>query len=366
MIIGSGITIGNGIRLTSENNSLYTFTTFTFTTANTYGRFGPNVSTSTSWYQANYSGNTWVTNTSYYNQLTQGYQRWTVPATGNYSIQVAGSRAGRDTLGQTYISGNGAIVSGTVSLTQGQILEIICGQYLDTSVSSYASYAGFGGGGGSFVNNYSTSTLLFAAGGGGGAGTYSGASPPPTGYVGQNGVTATWAGNGAVSGSNVGGNNGFGGNVYTTYSIGYRGGAGGGWLTNGQNGDGTTTPTGGANYGWGGNCYTNGFTGGNYGITWGNPSSYAATYGGFGGGGGSNGIINGGGGGGYSGGGISGNVNIYEAQAGGGGSFVITSATNISTSDGNYNGIATFNGNPITNLSSYNIGSGTVVITKLF
>ena len=373
MIFGSGITIGSNITVGDlptapyiSSPSLYTFTTMLFTTAGNVGRYGPNLANCvTSYSGAGYTGNTWVTNTSYLNMTTQGYQQWTVPATGTYSITTAGSRAGRAT-GQTYTSGNGAIVSGTVSLVQGQILEIICGQYLDATngLAQVASYAGLGGGGGTFVNNYTTSTLLMAAGGGSGASTYSGTTP--TGYAGANGQTTTWGGNGTVTGSNVGGLNGNGGTVYTTVASSYRGGAGAGWLSNGKNGDNTTMHpyTGASTSGEGGLCYASGFIGGSYGTSWSNPSSYASTYGGFGGAGGGNGIITGGAGGGYSGGGQSG-TNTYTGQPGGGGSYIISSATNISTSDGNYNLVSTFNGGSITNLNSFNQGSGYVIITRI-
>jgi hypothetical protein len=373
MIIGNGITIGSNITIGdlpvvvyTPSSALYTFTTMTFTTAGNVGRYGPNLANCVTTYSgSSYTGNTWVTNTSYFNMTTQGYQLWTVPATGTYSITAAGSRAGRAT-GQNYTSGNGAIVSGTVALTQGQVLEIICGQCLDASSgnASVTSYAGLGGGGGTFVNNFTASTLLFAAGGGSGASIYS--STTPTGYNGANGQTTTWGGNGTVTGSNVGGLNGNGGKVYTTVASSYRGGAGAGWLSNGQNGDATTPPTypSAVTYGNGGLSYANGFIGGSYGTSWGNPSTYASTYGGFGGAGGGNGIITGGAGGGYSGGGQSG-TNTYNGQPGGGGSYITASATGVATSDGNYNLISTFNGGAITNLSAFNQGLGYVIITRV-
>ena len=370
MQIGSGITIGSNITIgdlpvTPYSSALYTFTTMVFTTAGNVGRFGPNLANCVTYYSgSSYTGNTWVTNTSYFNMTTQGYQRWTVPATGTYSITAAGSRAGRAT-GQNYTSGNGAIVSGTVALTQGQVLEIICGQCLDSSANAQVtSYAGLGGGGGTFVNNYTASTLLFAAGGGSGASIYSGFTP--TGYNGANGQTTTWGGNGTVATSNVGGQNGNGGTVYTAVASNYRGGAGAGWLTNGTNGDNTTSHpyTGAATAGEGGLSYASGFIGGSYGTSWGNPSTYASTYGGFGGAGGGNGIITGGAGGGYSGGGQS-TSGTYDGQAGGGGSYITSSATNIATSDGNFNLVSTFNGNAITNLNMFNQGLGYVIITRV-
>ena len=337
---------------------LYSFSTFTFTAGNTTGRTGPNLAT----LQSAYSAQTWASNTSYFNMTTQGYQRWTVPITGTYTIRAAGSRAGKHA-SQIYASGDGAIIEGQVSLTQGDILEIICGQYLDTTNGSVATYAGLGGGGGSFVNNATASTLLFAAGGGGGACTYG--STTPTGYAGENGRTSTSGGPGNVPNSGVGGTGGSGGGIYTTIACNYRGGSGGGWTGNGKNGDNTAaTVSPGGTYGGGGFGYPSGFIGGTYGTQWSNPSTWASTYGGFGGGGGGNGIISGGAGGGYSGGGVS-SANTYIMAAGGGGSFIHSSATNISTSDGNYDGVATFNGAAISNLASFNSGAGYVTITKV-
>lgn len=355
MII-QGATITGGF--ITDVPQLYEFSTYTFTTAGITGRTGPTLVNC----QTAYAGQPWLTD--YFSMTTQGYQRWTVPATGSYQVTVAGSRGGRVT-GQTYTSGLGAIVKGTVQLTAGDVLEIICGQFLDTTnTGAISNYYGLGGGGGSFLNNTTTSSLLFAAGGGGGASFYQPSNPQ--GYNGGNGQTTTAGGTGGVAGSNVGGTAGSGGLIYTQTNQ-YKGGAGGGWLGNGKNGDNTSLPTGpGATYGGGGAGYSGGFIGGTYGNSWSNPSTYASTYGGFGGGGGGNGIICGGAGGGYSGGGISGaGTTIYLAGAGGGGSYIISSASGISTSDGNYESSSTFNGSAITNLGAYNTGSGYVTITKV-
>lgn len=344
-----------------DQQQLFDFSTFTFTTAGVTGRTGPTLANC----QTAYAGQPWLTN--YFSMTTQGYQRWTVPATGKYIIQASGSRAGKHTTATlTYTSGLGAIVKGTVQLTAGDVLEIICGQYLDSANGQTSGYYGFGGGGGTFVNNVTTSALLLAAGGGGGASFYSSAGTP-TGYSGENGRTTTAGGPGGVPASGVGGTNGNGGGIYTTQSNIYKGGAGGGWLGDGRNGDNTIPPVnGGANYGWGGYGYAGGFIGGNYGTTWSNPSTFPSTYGGFGGAGGGNGIINGGAGGGYSGGGISGiSTNTFVAGAGGGGSYIISSSADVATSDGNYESSSTFNGFAVANLATYNNGAGTVVITKV-
>lgn len=355
-----------GVKITggyiTDLAQLYDFSTYTFTTAGVTGRNGPTLANC----QTAYAGQTWLTN--YFSMSTQGYQLWTVPVTGNYQITVAGSRAGKPISGTySYTPGSGAIVKGTVQLAAGDILEIICGQYLDaTNVSQISGYYGLGGGGGSFVKNVTSSVLLFAGGGGGGASFYS-SGGTPIGYSGGNGMTTTAGGTGAVVESNVGGLYGAGGGIYTTQTHIYKGGAGAGWLGYGKNGDNVSAPTApGSSYGGGGYSYAGGFIGGTYGTNWSNPSTFASTYGGFGGGGGGNGIINGGGGGGYSGGGISGpSSSGYMSQAGGGGSYIISSANNISTSDGNYESSSTFNGSAIVNLASYNSGSGYVTITKI-
>ena len=358
MII-QGTTINGGY--ITDMVQLYSFSTFTFTTAGITGRTGPTLANC----QTAYAGQSWLTD--YFSMTTQGYQRWTVPATGRYIIQASGARAGKHTSATTtYTAGSGAIIKGTVQLTAGDVLEIICGQYLDTSIGSPSAYYGFGGGGGTFVNNATASALLFAAGGGGGASFYSSAAPAPLGYSGENGRTTTAGGPGGVPASGVGGTAGSGGGIYTTQSNTYKGGSGAGWLGNGRNGDNvvpTTAP--GASYGGGGFSYASGFIGGTYGTSWGNPSNQSSTYGGFGGGGGGNGIINGGAGGGYSGGGISGTGNTYEAGTGGGGSYIVASAADVATSDGNYESSSTFNGFAIANLATYNNGAGTVVITKV-
>jgi hypothetical protein len=89
------------------------------------------------------------------------------------------------------------------------------------------------------------------------------------------------------------------------------------------------------------------------------------TAGGFGGGGGP-GALSGGGGGGYSGGGGGfGTTSPVVDSGGGGGSFVIASAHNVATTDGNYNGSNSFSGSGITNLGAYNLGAGYVTITKV-
>jgi hypothetical protein len=64
----------------SSVDTLYSFTSFTFTNAGVNGMYGPTLAQ----IQAAYSGTAWTQNTNNLNMTTQGIQRWTVPATGNY------------------------------------------------------------------------------------------------------------------------------------------------------------------------------------------------------------------------------------------------------------------------------------------
>ena len=266
------------------------------------------------------------------NYFFQGYQVWTIPQTGTYEIETAGSRAGYVSGMESYAAtGQGAIVRGRFSLTGGLTLILI---------------------------SYSSNLLIAAGGGGGGSNFLS------TLYAGQNGQTTTSGGNG-VYGNGVGGSGGNGGGTWTLGQQ-YWGGCGAGWSTDGQNGNGSTTHPFGqtTTSGEGGYTYSGGFYGGDYNYTWGNPTAYASTRGGFGGGGGGNGLIGGGAGGGYSGGGVGGS-GIYSDSAGGGGSYILSSASSVATSNGQYAGSSTFNGNSITNLSTYNNAIGYIKITKL-
>ena len=131
---------------------------YTFTNAGATGANGPTQAQVTS----SYSG-------SSLNGLvavgTQGYQTWIVPATGSYSVTVAGAVGGSGNNG-TQLGGNGVVATSTINLVQGDSLTIVVGQ---SGLPSTLS--GGGGGGGSFVvGSGSVNGLLMAAGGGGGAG----------------------------------------------------------------------------------------------------------------------------------------------------------------------------------------------------
>ena len=301
----------------------------------------------------------------------QGYQIWTVPQTATYRIELAGARGGTSTAYSGSLKwGNGAIIKGDLPLTQGQKIMMVVGQFSDStgaSAHTWATYHGFGGGGGTFLTiSGSTPIPLLVAGGGGGSGHYSSYAAGAY-FTGSNGKTTTNGGPG-IQGA-PGGTGSLGGrshiNSASVVSLnGYDAGGGGGFLGNGYNGDGNITkPYTGSLNGTGGYSFVSGARGGNSSATY---TAYAGSSGGFGGGGAGNGIITGGGGGGYSGGGGTYTpLNPGADAGGGGGSYIISTATNVSTSDGNYDGLNTFSGSSITNLNSYNSGNGYILITKL-
>lgn len=131
---------------------------YTFTNAGATGANGPTQAQVTSAYSgSNLDGLVTVG--------TQGYQTWIVPATGSYSVTVAGAVGGSGNNG-AQLGGNGVVATSTINLVQGDSLTIVVGQSGLPSILS-----GGGGGGGSFVvSSGSFNGLLMAAGGGGGAG----------------------------------------------------------------------------------------------------------------------------------------------------------------------------------------------------
>ena len=305
---------GEGMRGISIPPPLYTFdigTTFPLSTGGIGGtnggasnlgvRTGPTLAQ----VLATYSSVTWpwITNTTYFNMSSyQGYQQWTIPATGTYKIVCSGAGAG-------YNSGSGgqaipAVASGTFALTQGQVLIFVIGQV--GGYSPYSNQAPCGGGGTfAFLNatqstsSYTTSTCLIAAGGAGGNATGNG------GGASGNGTTNTQGG--------------YSGDSY------YMGGTNGGAFagnTSGADGMGGAGITSGPVSAIGGTVATSISTGGLGGFL------QYSSYGGFGGGGGFYG--GGGGGGGYSG-GAPGHWSA-GASAGGGGSYVSSSGTSTGIS----------------------------------
>ncbi len=238
---------------------------YSFTTAGASGINGP----STTQLAAEYNG------TSLSGSVTSGahngYQKWTVPATGTYVIEATGARGGIQPKYPTQF-GRGTFMRGEFNLTSGQELTIVVGQ---VGADNPIYDGGTGGGGGTFVIADNNNTPLIVAGGGGGQGGDT---------HGQNAFLSSNGGNGY--GNEQGGTNGSGG-------IGNHGGGGG------FDGNGSGT--------FFGTSFSFGLVGGDGNID-----------GGFGGGGGApgGGYDQGGGGGGYSGGGGS-----NSERGGGGGSF---------------------------------------------
>jgi hypothetical protein len=367
------ITFSNGFTTSAITNALYPFTSFTFTSARASGSLGPSGSAILAAYTGSSSGS-YFSNSQYFTTGSfQGYQIWTVPETATYEIETAGARGGTSTAYSGSLTwGNGAVIKANVPLTQGQKLMMVVGQYTDgngANASQNATYQGFGGGGGSFVTiSGSVPTPLVVAGGGGGSGRYS--VYLASTFTGRSGSTSP-SGSASVRGA-LGGGAGSGGRSHINSASvvsgnGYDGGAGAGFSGNGQNGDATyTRPFIGGTYGEGGNSFLSGSKGGNASTSWGAPTTYAASWGGFGGGGSGNGIIVGGGGGGYSGGGGAwGNSSPQSDGGGGGGSYVAPTVISLATSNGLYDGLSTFSGSSITNLNTYNSGMGYIKITKL-
>jgi len=287
---GANPAVPRAFSITSNLVDLYAFTSHTFTTAGVTGYQGPTLTQTRSAYSATSWANT------YLNMTTQGIQEWTVPASGNYYIDAYGAGGGGVS------GGTGARIADTFSLTAGEVIRILVGQYGNGGTSSQAA----GGGGGTFVlksgGNTNSQILVIAGGGGASEGDSSGrtignASTGTSGVDGYNSATLN------VNGGGSGGVNGNGGNSAQSDNC---GGGGGGFFTNGQD-----SPT------WGnigGKSFINGGLGGQ-------PSA-VGNYGGFGGGGEGQHQAGGGGagaGGGYSGGG--GGDNVGGSQGGGGGSY---------------------------------------------
>ena len=371
MIISGGTIRGGTIY---DQSDLFAFSTFTFTPAGMIGATGPNLGNCYGTYSN--VGNVWLQNTAYFAVPIQGYQRWTVPATGIYEIEAAGSRSSLNTYAANSYT-YGARIRGRFNLTRGQILNIVVGQFAANTVNN-SSYDGAGGGGGSFVvlgnvltgNNTITmanATPLIIAGGGGGTGRWSGWQAGNIIY-GVNAVSTT-SGTASQQGAWAG-SNGWGGNSHIAANLvistnTYDSGGGGGFYANGVNGAGGNVRTNATNgsTGGGGQAFATFALGGVL------ASSYAgqATTGGFGGGGGGTPIC-GGGGGGYSGGGggwVAPPTGTAADGGGGGGSYIDANVISVvATVDGLYNGNATYNGISITNIGQ-NANIGYVRITRI-
>jgi len=316
-ITGSTGTISLTFRATDANSTftdqslsiptqIYEFSSFTFTNAGVVGSSGPSLAQ----IRSAYSGTAWTQNSAYLNMTTNGYQEWTVPANGSYTIEARGAAGGDgspqpfSSTGQdrgfnpNFAGGYGAGMKGTFNLTAGDIYVLVVGQRGRTGTGN-TNTAG-GGGGGTFVWKKSDLSLAVAAGGGGG-------SQCNSNYWAQAGsyIHATTSTTGQTSGAGrAGGSNGGAGTSENNGVTGYNGSGGAGWL--GEPAYSAGTPA---------RSRTNGFLGG--------VPNTNGTFGGFGGGGapGDDGRVDyshgSPGGGGYSGGGGA----SYPDAGGGGGSY---------------------------------------------
>ena len=346
--------------------SLYAFTSQTFTSAGTVGRYGPTLAA----LQSAYSASTWTANTAFFTQgRAQGYQVWTVPQTGTYIIEAAGAR-GQNSASIAGNYGRGARVRAQVFLTAGDKLEMVVGQVPGNGGSTQPGNSYAGAGGGSFVAINGTSTPIIVAGGGGGSySTYSAQAI----VDGQTRRQPRWDGyNFSPASLGTHPQIGYGG-------PGYHGGGGGGFLGHGTAYPGRAISDSAMATDSSGQQYTSGagFIGTSSGSTldpvpgtWyalGGNATALTSEGGFGGGGGGHsGNNTGGAGGGYSGGlggqtSLGGSVNTGT----GGGSYIIPSATAVATSNGQYDDSGTFNGTAITNIGAFNDGNGYITITAV-
>jgi len=323
----------------------YAFSSHTFTNAGVTGATGPNLSQ----LQSAYSSQTWAQNTSYFSVPRQGIQQWTIPTAGYYRFTVAGAKGGSANIND---QNGGAIVRGDVFLPVNTVLHMLVGQMgQDAGCSS-------GGGGGTFVaiqnaggssTSWSATVLpLFVAGGGSGQ-----RNDTSYGEIARPGLLQTNGGNSNNGwGSTSGGTFGNG----STSALGS--GAGGGFYSNGANG---------SNYGYGGYSFLNG------GESRQNPT--ARQLGGFGGASTStcevcNNGAHSGAGGGYSGGAGGSQSSGCYGTAGSGGSFIISTATNVATSTGswtrsNSSETTALASGSYGNIGSYNSGHGYITVQKL-
>jgi hypothetical protein len=210
-------TDGNGVGTTSGTlslpytNSIYAFTSNTFTPAGASGRYGPSLGQ----VQAAYTSQPWASNTTYMN-VSNGKQLWYVPASASYTITACGAQGGASDASSS-VGGYGYGGSVTVSLTAGQIIEMVVGQV--GQIGQGATSSG-GGGGASYARvQGAAQPLIVGSGGGGGTQNQTGSDPSSTAMGVARGNTTT----------DAGGLTGVGNNIFN-----HNGGGGGGWTTTGQ------------------------------------------------------------------------------------------------------------------------------------
>jgi hypothetical protein len=185
------VTVTNNVGSDDTSRFLFPFDAFTFTSSKVTGPSGPTLSDFTS-PPATYSDQ--VAPTQFFSTVTDqafypdnwslysnkpGYQRWTVPKTGVYTVIAAGApgaSSGDNDTGTYSAGGNGAILTGPFTFTKNQKLIVAIGQTGDDykGATNPALYANTGRGGGGMtciVDEANTALPILVAGGGGGART---------------------------------------------------------------------------------------------------------------------------------------------------------------------------------------------------
>lgn len=302
---------------------LYQFQNVQFNNVNT-GRTGQPLSAAKAWTSGTPAPSDWYN--SYMDMPgVQGVVRWTVPFSGSYSFTIGGARGAP---AGSSAAGWGNTVSGSISLSQGAYVYILCGGNGETVTPYYGGIpVNYGGGGlsAAFIGSISLSSSYLIAGGGGGADVFgnggTNGSTTENGTAGANGCSGYNGGAGGASGGGGNGGQSAGGATYNGNS-GTNTGTGGsaGTVAYGAGAGGN----GGAGLGGGVSASTTFLGGGNGGV----GAPWQGAEGGFGGGGAtglnnSNGNGGGsGGGGGYSGGGggVGGGGSSCNTAGGGGGS----------------------------------------------
>ena len=268
-----------------------------------------------------YSSAAWRTNTAYFklgasgvDSAENGFQLWTVPITGTYTIKAYGASggglesaataSGASSPTEITYGGYGAWTQGNFNLTKGEKVLIIVGHVGRCGFVSGVTSAASGGGGGTYVlkelgasSAISNASIYCIAGGGGGGRQYDQTSSGHT----PNRVPGDGIASQAVEITSGGGGSG---------SANYLSGGGAGYFANGNVPSSTSS-------GFEAQRPYIGAQGGYGAWSWGSSSVYGNRYGGFGGGGG-NGAHDPGSGGGYQGGGGSGfGYNYAQVSQGG-------------------------------------------------
>jgi hypothetical protein len=187
-----------------------------------------------------------VTNTVSF--TTPGIYTWTVPdGLTSISIVATGGGAGGGGMSAANVGqagGAGAVITGTLSVTPGQVLSLVVGggggAGANGPVNGNGFFFGAGGGGGGSSNVDAGSDQQIIAGGGGGAGSYEGGAGGDaggTGGAGGNGGNAPlFGGTGGGGGSGgIGGVAGSGSGASGASGSNGNGGAGGAGGSNNNN-----------------------------------------------------------------------------------------------------------------------------------